>query len=158
MSHATSEPTLTARLADFAVAARDGVPEEVARSVRQRVLDTFGIAVASLAVDTSPVALGFVADQGGRGEAHAIGLGPAAAGWAAFANGVLAHSLDFDDTHLPSVLHPSANVVPAAFAASTARIGYSSIIEGARSAGTSVARNLPCVTIRSATGSPACRR
>ena len=116
MSQATGEPTLTAQLADFAVAARDGVPEEVARSVRQRVLDTFGIAVASLAVDTSPVALGFVADQGGRGEAHAIGLGPAAAGWAAFANGVLAHSLDFDDTHLPSVLHPSANVVPAAFA------------------------------------------
>ena len=120
-----SEPTLTARLADFAVAARDGVPEEVARSVRQRVLDTFGIAVASLAVDTSPVALGFVADQGGRGEAHAIGLGPAAAGWAAFANGVLAHSLDFDDTHLPSVLHPSANVVPAAFAQAE-RVGAAS--------------------------------
>ena len=32
-------------------------------------------------------------------------------------NGVLAHSLDFDDTHLPSVLHPSAPVVPAALAA-----------------------------------------
>ena len=27
---------------------------------------------------------------------------------AAFVNGVLAHSLDYDDTHLPSVLHPSA--------------------------------------------------
>ena len=36
---------------------------------------------------------------------------------AAFANGVLAHSLDYDDTHLPSVLHPSASVVPAALAA-----------------------------------------
>jgi 2-methylcitrate dehydratase PrpD len=30
---------------------------------------------------------------------------------------VLAHSLDYDDTHLPSVLHPSASVVPAALAA-----------------------------------------
>ena len=29
-----------------------------------------------------------------------------------FVNGVLAHSLDYDDTHLPSVLHPSASVVP----------------------------------------------
>ncbi len=28
---------------------------------------------------------------------------------AAFVNGVLAHSLDYDDTHLPSVLHPSAS-------------------------------------------------
>ena len=36
---------------------------------------------------------------------------------AAFVNGVLAHSLDYDDTHLPSVLHPSASVVPAALAA-----------------------------------------
>ncbi|WP_157574371.1 MmgE/PrpD family protein, partial [Nocardia jejuensis] len=28
----------------------------------------------------------------------------------------LAHAMDFDDTHLPSVLHPSASVVPAALA------------------------------------------
>lgn len=35
---------------------------------------------------------------------------------AAFVNGVLANSLDYDDTHLPSVLHPSASVVPAALA------------------------------------------
>jgi len=36
-------------------------------------------------------------------------------------NGTLAHSLDFDDTHLPSVLHPSASVVPAALAVAEAR-------------------------------------
>jgi 2-methylcitrate dehydratase PrpD len=39
---------------------------------------------------------------------------------AALANGTLAHALDFDDTHLPSVLHPSACVVPAALAAAEA--------------------------------------
>jgi len=32
-------------------------------------------------------------------------------------NGVLAHSLDYDDTHLPSILHPSASIVPASLAA-----------------------------------------
>ena len=32
---------------------------------------------------------------------------------AAFVNGVLAHSLDYDDTHLPTILHPSASIVPA---------------------------------------------
>lgn len=32
-------------------------------------------------------------------------------------NGTLAHSLDYDDTHLPSVLHPSATIVPACIAA-----------------------------------------
>jgi 2-methylcitrate dehydratase PrpD len=35
---------------------------------------------------------------------------------AALVNGTLAHILDFDDTHLPSVLHPSASVVPAVLA------------------------------------------
>src|SRR3990172_10086498 len=36
---------------------------------------------------------------------------------AAMLNGTLAHSLDFDDTHAPGSLHPSAPIVPAAFAA-----------------------------------------
>ena len=35
---------------------------------------------------------------------------------AALINGTLAHILDFDDTHLPSVLHPSASIVPTALA------------------------------------------
>jgi 2-methylcitrate dehydratase PrpD len=35
-------------------------------------------------------------------------------------NGTLAHALDYDDTHLPSVLHPSAAVVPAVLAAAEA--------------------------------------
>lgn len=39
---------------------------------------------------------------------------------AALANGALAHSLDFDDTHLASSLHPGAPVIAAALAAPTA--------------------------------------
>ena len=40
--------------------------------------------------------------------------GPAGA---AFLNGALAHSLDFDDTHAAASLHPGAPVIPAALAA-----------------------------------------
>ncbi|RAI60427.1 MmgE/PrpD family protein [Roseicella frigidaeris] len=36
---------------------------------------------------------------------------------AAFLNGALAHSLDFDDTHAAGTLHPGAPVIPAALAA-----------------------------------------
>ena len=36
---------------------------------------------------------------------------------AAFLNGALAHSLDFDDTHAAGSLHPGAPVIPAAIAA-----------------------------------------
>jgi 2-methylcitrate dehydratase PrpD len=115
-------PTMVQRLSAFAVASRDdGIPEAVERSVRQRIADTVGVSIAAQGLDTSIAAIAHVLDQGGREEAHVIGQPVRVpAGQAAFANGVLAHSLDYDDTHLPSVLHPSASVVPAALAVAEA--------------------------------------
>lgn len=114
-----SEPTLAQRLAAFAAASSyDSLPADVIESVRGRVLDILGICFAATKLETSVAATTWVASQGGVPHANAIGLQervPAAQ--AAFVNGVLAHSLDYDDTHLPSVLHPSASVVPAAIAA-----------------------------------------
>ena len=113
------EPTLGEQVASFAVrAAKDGVPDDVARSVEQRTLDILGLAVAAHRLDTSAAILDHVLDQGGHAQATAVGLpDQVTAQQAALVNGVLAHSLDYDDTHLPSVLHPSACVVPAALAA-----------------------------------------
>ena len=117
-----AEPTLGQVLAEFAVTSyQHGVPAEVRTSVRQRVLDTVGIAVAASGLDTSRAVLGYVTEQGGRPQAHAVGVPTLLpAPLAALANGTLAHSLDYDDTHLPSVLHPSASVVPAGLAATAA--------------------------------------
>jgi 2-methylcitrate dehydratase PrpD len=114
-----TEPTLAERLGSFALdAARHGVPHEVATSVQQRVLDVLGLCVAAHRLPTSAAAIAHVLDQGGHEQATAVGVPTrVTAAQAAFANGVLAHSLDYDDTHLPSVLHPSASVVPAALAA-----------------------------------------
>lgn len=113
------ETTLGAQLASFASdAARDGVPTEVAASTRQRVLDVLGLCVAAHRLETSAAIIGHVLDQGGHQQATIVGVPErVTAAQAALANGVLAHSLDYDDTHLPSVLHPSASVVPAALAA-----------------------------------------
>ncbi|OLF14103.1 2-methylcitrate dehydratase [Actinophytocola xinjiangensis] len=115
-------PTLAERLAAFAATTlADGPPPEVVASVRQRVLDVLGLCVAARGLPTSAAIAGHVAEQGGTAQASAVGLTdrvPAAS--AAFVNGVLAHSLDYDDTHLPSVVHPSAAVVPAALAAGEA--------------------------------------
>ncbi|NIL96957.1 MAG: MmgE/PrpD family protein, partial [Planctomycetales bacterium] len=41
----------------------------------------------------------------------------AAPATAALINGMLVHTLDFDDTHVPSSTHTSAPVIPAALAA-----------------------------------------
>lgn len=110
--------TLADRIAGFAVDTRaKGIPEEVAESVRRRVLDVLGICVAAATLPTSRGVRRLMALQGGREEATAVGVHdqlPSTS--AAFVNGVLAHSLDYDDTHLPSVLHPSASVIPAVMA------------------------------------------
>lgn len=117
-----ADRTLTEQLAEFAgTTTVDSLPAEVVASVRQRVLDILGLCVAAHRLPTSRDAVEFVRDQGGRPEATAVGLAEAVpAPQAAFVNGVLAHSLDYDDTHLPSVLHPSASVVPGALAAGQA--------------------------------------
>lgn len=118
-----TDPSLAHRIAGFAVAVREsGAPTEVRESATSRVLDILGISIAATELDTSSAVLDFVNRQSGRDDCSVIGAGMrSSAAWAAFANGVLAHSLDFDDTHLPSVLHPSACVVPAALAVGQSR-------------------------------------
>ncbi|MEU4420736.1 MmgE/PrpD family protein [Actinoplanes sp. NPDC024001] len=109
-------------LGEFAAKAEP--PGEVRADVPMRVLDVLGNALAAYAeenADAAPAALRVMRRWGGVGEATVAGWRdrlPAPS--AAFVNGVLAHSLDYDDTHLPSVLHPSASVVPAALAAAEA--------------------------------------
>jgi 2-methylcitrate dehydratase PrpD len=114
-----ADESLAPQLAAFARRATFArLPDEVVDSVRKRVLDVLGICVAATPLDTSAAAREWVADQGGAAQSNAVGVGARMpATLAAFVNGVLAHSLDYDDTHLPSVLHPSASVVPAALAA-----------------------------------------
>jgi 2-methylcitrate dehydratase PrpD len=110
------------RLAAFAADVRyDSLPAAVQASIRERMLDTLGIALAASKLDTSEMARSVGNAWGGPAEATVVAFGDRMpASGAAFVNGVLAHSLDFDDTHLPSVLHPSASIVPAALAAGEA--------------------------------------
>src|SRR5690349_19869500 len=113
-----SDQTLAQQLGAFAAGTRfDDLPGDVVDSVRKRVLDTVGIAVAAAPLETSRAARAWARSQGGKPVASAVGVPERLpASLAAFVNGVLAHSLDYDDTHLPSVLHPSASVVPASLA------------------------------------------
>lgn len=110
---------LVETLGRFAVLSMSAsLPADVAAAIPGRILDILGICVRATREDSSESVRAFVRDHGGAGRCTAIGVGgglsPASA---AFMNGVLAHSLDYDDTHLPSILHPSASVVPAVLAA-----------------------------------------
>ena len=114
--------TLLEQLAQFAADVDPAaLPAAVTSSIRQRILDIAGLNLAARPLETSAMALAVARRWGGPEEAQLIafpGRLPATA--AGFVNGTLAHSLDFDDTHLPSVLHPSASIVPAALAAGEA--------------------------------------
>ena len=93
------------------------VPESLLADMPNRILDVIGVSVRAAPLDTSRAVMSFARDQAGAPQASAFGLpGRVSAADAAFVNGVLAHSLDYDDTHLPSILHPSASIVPAALA------------------------------------------
>lgn len=129
--------TLARRQAQFAAAVRaDDLPGDVVASVKDRVLDTLGIALAASSLETSTSVRSVASAWGGAGEASAIGVRsrlPAHA--AALVNGTLAHSLDFDDTHLPSILHPSACIVPAVLAAGQAAGSSGADVVAAAAAG-----------------------
>ena len=120
-----TDRTLVQQLAAFAVEVRDrGLSPEVADDVRGRVLDMLGNALAAStlregdAVEPGNAVRSLVVRWGGDGRSRAIGVEHALpAPSAALLNGTYAHALDFDDTHLPSILHPSASIVPAALAA-----------------------------------------
>lgn len=109
---------LVGRLASFAHEAMHlGVPEVVEGAVVERIIDTTGVALAAVGHETARVVRDVVAHNYQGSEATVLGTGEQRSMLgAAFVNGTLAHALDFDDTHLPSVLHPSAVVVPAALA------------------------------------------
>jgi 2-methylcitrate dehydratase PrpD len=111
--------TLLQEVSRFAAGVRDGnVAPEILQDARRRTIDIIGIALAASGMEPARIVGGVIEDWGGEEQAGVIGQGeryPAAS--AALMNGTLAHSLDYDDTHLPSVLHPSAAVVPAALAA-----------------------------------------
>ena len=113
--------TVAYELARFASACRGRLPAEVLDDAAGRVVDCVGNALAASASsdpgEPHVALLDVLQARGGRPDSSLFVKGPKLpASAAALINGTLAHALDFDDTHLPSVLHPSASVVPAAVA------------------------------------------
>jgi 2-methylcitrate dehydratase PrpD len=111
----------TRELAEFVAGiSYDALPGEVRERVKVLVLDLVGITLrARDEAESTPAMVAAAAHLGMAGGACTVigdtaGYTPVGA---AMLNGTLAHSLDFDDTHASGSLHPSAPIVPAAFAA-----------------------------------------
>jgi 2-methylcitrate dehydratase PrpD len=98
----------------------DEIPAYVREAACLHLLDTLGVGIAASALGTSTAGRA-VACMEPTGASSIIGTSiRASAADAALANGMLCHALDFDDTHLGSVVHVGTVVVPAALAISQA--------------------------------------
>jgi 2-methylcitrate dehydratase PrpD len=117
LTHTESE-----KIARFALELRlADVPADVLALAKEHLLDVIGIALASSKFDIGATVLSGAQELGRGDDATAIGSGtrlPAAS--AALVNGVLAHALDFDDTHIGAIYHASAQAMAAAMAAGQA--------------------------------------
>jgi 2-methylcitrate dehydratase PrpD len=98
--------------------AYDDIPAGVVEAAKLHVLDTLGCGLAAHALGIATEGRTAMAELGGDDQASVIGLdGGLPAPNAAFANAMLCHGLDFDDTHSDSVAHVSVVVCPASSAA-----------------------------------------
>jgi len=113
----------TADLARF-VEAYDytNLPDEVAHAAKRDVINILACALYSARDPSLAILLSLFDAEGGNERARIWGSGRRTTLQnAALANGYLAHLEDYDDTHFPTVIHPSAPTVPAAFALAEAR-------------------------------------
>ena len=128
---------IASSLAAFAGGLRAGdVPDRVRLRALHLMLDATGIALASHQFDFAAVSLRGIealSDPGAREAAEGAGRGggtvighPRRLPFrdAAMANGLLVHGLDYDDTHVPGIIHATASAFPCVLALGE-RIGAS---------------------------------
>lgn len=95
----------------------DDLPPETLDRAKQVLLDTLGIAIGSGRAASTSTVLETVDHLDGGGSATVLASGERASpAYAALANGTLAHSLDFDETHRAGSVHAAAPVLGGALA------------------------------------------
>ena len=106
---------------DVAIASRFVVDTAISEAARQRAarafVDTCGVMLAGAAEPAARIVQSMAAEEG-TGECRVAGTSVTTSpALAAFANGVAAHALDYDDMCFVSLAHPSCVLVPALLAA-----------------------------------------
>ncbi|MEM8987088.1 MAG: MmgE/PrpD family protein [Pseudomonadota bacterium] len=102
--------------------AHSKLPEEVSQACIRAILDTVGVAFAGGDASQAIAAREFAEAEYGAGSAVVIGGAQRlTARGAAFANGVAAHTFDFDDTCYAGICHGSAVILPAILASAQHR-------------------------------------
>lgn len=109
-----TEKTLSEKIALFSTRTTlKDIPKEVIKKAKLMILDFFA---ASLAGYKSPGCeeVSRLSREQGQGRCTIIGYNyKTSPTFAALANGIIGHALDYDDTHSKSILHPTVAIAPA---------------------------------------------
>jgi len=111
-------PGTTETLARFVVDTRwEDIPETARHAAKRALLNFFAVALAGCRTEPVAMALKSLAEFSGGRQATVIGRSERIdALSAAFLNAAGANVFDYCDTHLPTVVHPTAPLAPAALA------------------------------------------
>ena len=125
--------SLSIRMARFAhEMSLDAVPAPVLRLARLHLADAIGVGLAAARVPAHQRLLTQLRAEGAgaaEGPATVIGFaGGVPAPLAAMLNGTSIHSLEYDDTHMASIVHGSAVIVPAAILPATTELAASALV------------------------------
>jgi 2-methylcitrate dehydratase PrpD len=109
---------ITAQMAEFIQKARfSDIPQYVIGKAKELITDFLGVTTAGAAEPPSRIVQGLVKEAEAAKESTVLGTPlQSTTTWAAFANGVAGHALDFDDASQPMYGHPTVAVLPAALA------------------------------------------
>ena len=101
----------------IAGALKKPLPKDVAEMGKHHLLDTLAAIVSGSRLLPGRRAIAYVRNLGGAKQASVVGTRILTSTVnAAFANGMMAHADETDDSHVPSLSHPGCGVVPAALA------------------------------------------
>ncbi len=105
-------------LVEFALGLEMGsLPPAVVEAANRSITDWLGTAIRGAAEPLAGALAAVIGASGGLPQATVVGRGlRTSALHASLANGAQSHALDFDDTHLPSIVHGAAPVAPVVLA------------------------------------------
>jgi 2-methylcitrate dehydratase PrpD len=112
--------THSERMVDFALSLKQqDIPSDVAALARLHTLDALGVGIAASSGSVQQrMAQSFLGGSLPSGACTVLGHGtPTQATSAALLNGSFIHALEYDDTHMASIVHGSSVLVPAVLAA-----------------------------------------
>ena len=95
----------------------DQIPDDVLEIGKLCFLDWLGVGIAGSKSEFGDVAKKYLSDFGTKGQASIIGIGKNDnLQNASLINGMLSHSLDFDDYHMDTLIHTTSPSLPAILA------------------------------------------